>query len=254
MLKAWVNVSGLAFDVAWLAAGLERRPPALLMPSPGATVEERRALEQQAWAELHQSGAARQGRLARDFSDALTVLGWASQELYGFFGPAGGATCAVIAGTRGQDAVLAIVGDGRVDLATIRATNVSESVLSVLPGHPKGHGPTLSAPLSAAEGHPVSDGSILQRSDGGGGDAGTGARIRHVLNQPRVGGGQFYAASRDRWGKRTRNPAFLTIVDNGDGRYLAEKRPNDRGEPWVILAPADDGLLVRAFGTMLGWQ
>ncbi len=252
MLCTPVSITSLAFDVAWHAARLDDKPPALTVPSPGSTFTERRLLEQQGWEELHRLGLAQHGRLHGDASDALVTLGGASRELYGFFGGAEDEPRSVIAASRGDDAVLALLDDGCVTMESVRATNLAEAVLSVLPRLNKAPGPALSAPLSAAHGDAAEGGSVLQRSDGGTGDAAAGQRMRRALDRPRIGGGQFYSAGRDRWGKRGRNPALVSMVDTVDGRYIAETRPSDRGEPWVILAPADNGALMRAFNGLLG--
>jgi hypothetical protein len=246
-----MGMSALAFDVAWAAAGLDDKPPALAMPSPGATLEERRAVEEQAWAELHHSGLAHQGLLRGDTRDALTLLGGASRELYGFFGPAQVKPGSVIAAASGEDAVFARLHEDTVELEPIRATNLAPSVAEGLPALGKGQGPALSAPLSAVLGNAGSGDSILQRSDGGGGGNAAGARIRRVLERPRLGGGQFYAATRDRWGKRTRHPAFIAILDTADGRYLIEQRAANTQEPWLILSPASTDVIIRAFDGLL---
>lgn len=251
MLRAGVCVTELAFDVAWLAVGLGERPPALTMASPGSSFAERRVLEEQAWEELHRVGLAQQGRLEHETFDVLSLLDNASRELYGYFAAGENTPWTVTAAIRDDDAVLARVADGWVSLDPVRATNVVESVLRVLPALNKAPGATLSAPLSAARGHTPQSEGVLQRSDGGGGDARAGERIRQALGRPRLGGGQFYAAGRDRWGKRSRNPALVSVVDTVDGRYLSETRSNDRGEPWVVLAPADESALSRGFNGLL---
>lgn len=251
MLRSRVCLSELAFDVAWLAAGLGARPSALTMPSPGATFAERRQLEEQAWSELHRAGLTRHGALDGDVAAAIGVLDRAAYELYGYFAAAEEKPWSVTVAVRGDTAVLARVDNGTVTMESIRPTNVCEALLATLPALGKASGTALSAPQNIVNGAERSSDSILQRSGGPEGDARAAERMRAALARPRLGGGQFYSARRDRWGKRTRNATVVSVVDTVDGRYLAETRRNAHGEPWAMLVPADGPVLVNAFETLL---
>ncbi len=69
-------------------------------------------------------------------------------------------------------------------------------------------------------------------------------QLRRLLQQQRLGGGQLYAAARDRYGKRSRCRAPLTYMDLESGRYLSLQQPGQDGSPWVTVLPAEFRTLV----------
>lgn len=244
-----LQMSALAFDVAWAAAGLGEKPTALNVPSPGATFEQRRHLEEQAWVELHRNGLAHQGRLRDDTYDVLLALSRPPRELYGYFGPVADKPDSLMVVRGGASTVFARVGRDVVVLERVESAMLATVMAERLPATGKGRGPSRSAPVNEVLGQVRPDQGILQRSSGG--PSAAAENIRRVLEQVRVNAGQFYSATRDQLGKRTRSADFIAVIDTVDGRYLIEKRANDSPEPWLVLSPADTGTVARGFDTLL---
>ena len=63
--------------------------------------------------------------------------------------------------------------------------------------------------------------------------------LRKLLAEERTGGGQLYAARRDRFGRKQRCAAPLTYFDTITGRYLSAKAAGGDGTPWITVQPAD---------------
>lgn len=250
-MGASMNMSAVAFDVAWSAAALGDLPTPLSVPAWGPTMAQRRQLEEQAWNELHRCGLAHGRELSQSTQQALRVLGDASVELYGYFGPEEQPPMSVMAAARGDVAVLACVHQNRYDITQIWPSALAESVAATLPMLGQGPGQALNASERAARGPTQDSGSILQPVGAGSANAAAGERIRRVLSQPRLGVGQFHCARRDRHGKRTRDPVMLAVLDTTNGRYVLERRGLSSPEPWLIVSPADLTVLTRALHTLL---
>jgi hypothetical protein len=65
-----------------------------------------------------------------------------------------------------------------------------------------------------------------------------------VLELPRSGGGELYAAARARSGERRRCPHPLVYMDTEQGRWMSQlsgDQPNDR---WMVAAPASRAMLI----------
>ncbi|NUT50026.1 MAG: ESX secretion-associated protein EspG, partial [Saccharothrix sp.] len=127
----------------------------------------------------------------------------------------------------------------------VRAEDAAQSLVSALPEVAPGRGGVLSLPADAFHDKPrqprpdEEGGSFLQASRPTGAYVGEVQQVRKLLAEPRTGGGQLYAARRDRSGRKQRCAAPLTYFDTATGRYLSAKTTGRDGTPWITVQPAD---------------
>jgi hypothetical protein len=237
-----VSLPLASFYTAWLAVGLGE-PPTPLLPAGGtpprpdggaATVVER------AWTDLYERGLAAGRVLDGEFVQTLRALVTSPQMYYAFFHRHAESTRSALVVSGG---VLVSVADGSVTLRPVRRSAVPDALVEDLPAAPKGTGDTLSASVDElAEAPP---GFASRRPTG------RAAQMRWLLSRPRLGGGQLFAASRDRHGERTVCPRPLSYFDIAAGRYLAVENTSPDGTRWRTILPADTALLVERLRELL---
>jgi hypothetical protein len=144
----------------------------------------------------------------------------------------------------GEDAVRAALLGNQLVLEPVRAAGAADALVGLLPQAPPGRGSAISMPEDELGSGP---GSASDPGYGGGGvlvsanstaSAAT-TQLRRLLDQPRTGGGQLYAASRDHLGRKHRAPSPVTYFDTAAGRYVAVRRPGPDRRTWVTITPAD---------------
>ncbi|MDQ3887425.1 MAG: ESX secretion-associated protein EspG [Actinomycetota bacterium] len=246
MLRRRVEFSLLAYDVTWEQADVGPKHPALATPSPGATIEEREMLTRQAMDELAAVGLVHRGQVDRDLLDTWMVLARAQREYYGWFTPDGVGEHAVVVAATGPDAVIGVTDGSALALTPIRPTALVESLILALPGMEPARDRSISVPRGAVDAvlHGAEDedgGSVLINTAGGAGRHGTVARqLADLLRRPRRGGGQFFAAWRNRLGVRIRSRRRLNYLDTTHGRTLLTEIPGTDGRSWVLAVAGDD--------------
>ncbi|MFB9903442.1 ESX secretion-associated protein EspG [Allokutzneria oryzae] len=223
-----VTISALAFDVLWQHHALGEKPPALAtVPSPGATMEERRELERRAWREIQPLGV--------NLTAAMSLLRKPPVEYFGWFGGVD-RSCSAHVAVVGTAALLVVVAQDQVTLETVPAALAAEALVSALPPMPPGRGGLFSVPEK-----PVAQDSLLVRVHPEDADV---RRCRQLLEQPRTGAGFFVSATRDRTGRRRTSSAAVHYFDTGGGRYLCVRQAGADGAPWLLVGPAAAGDLV----------
>ena len=244
MLRRRAEFSLLAYDVAWEQADVGPKHPALATPSPGATLEERNVLARQAMEELAAAGLAHRGRIDPDLLDTWVVLGRAKREYYGWFTPDGVDEHAVVVAAAGEDAVIGVTDGVALALTPIRPTALAESLILALPEVKPARDPLISVPRDALDTVLHGDGdvnSVLVKAVGSTGRHDADARqLVDLLRRPRRGGGQFFAAWRDRLGVRMRSRRPLNYLDTTHGRTLLTEAPGGDDRSWVLAVAGDD--------------
>jgi len=244
MLRRRAEFSLLAYDIAWEQAGVGPKHPALATPSPGATLEERDVLARQAMDELATAGLVHRGRVAADLLDTWVVLARAKREYYGWFTPDGVGEHAVVVAAAGEDAVIGVTDGAALALTPIRPTALTESLILALPEVAPARHRSISVPRDAFDAvlHGSGDGGpVLVKAVGSTGRHDADARqLVDLLRRPRRGGGQFFAACRDRLGVRIRSRRCLNYLDTTHGRTLLTEAPEGDGRSWVLAVAGDD--------------
>jgi hypothetical protein len=184
-------------------------------------------------------------RLSPEFDDVVGALVRPERELYGWVTTtADGATrrCGVLAASAYQVGLVLVrlSGTDHVALAVVPPSRMAAAFAGELPDVP------------AARGRPVTLSyedyrAASEDRDGFGGfrarDNPDAAEMRSLLSRPRLGAGELYAAARLDNGTRRRVERPVVHLDTAQGRWLAERRTDDRGDT-VSLTPADSALVT----------
>jgi len=210
------------------------RPPAQRDPTPGQVAE---LLTVLGWRDRH-------GRLEREVAASLAALCRPTDERYGLISH-GDATIRVLTARIGKDAVLAVhTPDDVVGLSTIPAGRLTERIVAQIPHLPAAKGNALS--ISPAEVRSVDRHGRQRTATGLLRKASSQTRqAKQLLGQPRTGGGELWAAARDRAGTRHVSTQSVRYADLDCGRYLV----TPSGESLIRLSPADRADLITALNT-----
>ncbi|MFD0203213.1 MULTISPECIES: ESX secretion-associated protein EspG [Saccharothrix] len=251
MLRTRVAIPVVALYNAWQAEGLPTLHNALLaqVDFDGDQLAEGDVtvladLARRGWAELERLGLARGRQVHADLSRALRLIADASVEYYAFFNQGDDETRTALVVQSSDDALRVVLrADKHFVLEPVRVEDVVQSLVSALPEAKPGRGGVISLPADALSDkprrHDEDGGSFLQASRPTGAHVAEAQQVRKLLAEQRTGGGQLYAARRDRFGRKQRCAAPLTYFDTITGRYLSAKTTGGDGTPWITVQPAD---------------
>lgn len=239
------------FDVLWHALRLDRMPYPLDVPTEGATESERKALQDKTLAELRERGLADDERL-EDYLRLLDDHEVSVDAVAGLDRPV-----RALAASNGDQAVLAIIDDGRVGLVGIRPTGLAREIVEVLPDGEPGPGTALSLRLQT-----LSDAVALQEAEDEESDDPWGAADDELddkqalqraglssqdatqvgeLAANRVAGGQFGVTH-----GRRRADVVINWFDTHQGRYLMVN-----ADGWLSLSPIDNDRIATRINAVL---
>lgn len=253
MLRTRVAIPVVALYNAWQAEGLPTLHNALLtqvdfdedqLAEGDVTVLA--DLARRGWAELERLGLARGRQVHADLGRSLRLIADASAEYYAFFNQGDDETRTALVVQSGDDALRVVLrADKHFVLEPVRVEDVVQSLVSALPEAKPGRGGVISLPADALSDKPrqprpdEDGGSFMQASRPTGAHSTEVQQVRKLLAEQRTGGGQLYAARRDRFGRKQRCAAPLTYFDTITGRYLSAKTTGGDGTPWITVQPAD---------------
>ena len=220
---------------------------------------ERQAL-QRAGDDMAMHGVLMGRDLSPDFRAALEILARPSVEYFGWIGmrstqERGESNIAVLAASVGQDGVLAIRDGDQATIGPCSADGLAEALVDKLPNVPAGRGRAVNLPERRCAS------SRARRGNGAPGEvpelppeafnvfprqsmAEDARDLFTVLELPRSGGGELYAAARSRGGERRRCPHPLVYMDTEQGRWITQLSGDQPGERWMVAAPASRSLLI----------
>lgn len=243
-----IAVSRLEFDVLWESLALGEMPLVLKVESPGRTHAERRRLVEDAWRAMENRGFARSAAEYERLAELVRLLARPEHEIDGrlWFGAKVG-SIRVLAAARGADAVLATLTTEGLTLREVAPSGLAREALSSLPPLDAGPGESVTIPSRQLEAAardvatPAEFEAALRANGVRDRDAELLASMMMRLRRH----GQFGAAARDRWGRRTRAQRVLSVFDTRAGRYLQTRSIAEPDtEPWTTVSPADQRLLV----------
>jgi EspG family len=208
--------------------------------------EAQREANQRAWAELTQQGLTVARQLEPGFRGTLIALMRPAVEFFGWISTPNG-TIGVLVAASGNESVLVVRADQMAWLHPTRPDTLAEAVVAQLPTVPAAAGRSLNVPEASLtarggrHGHGDDEGfSGFGSQDGPTPDV---KLLTALMAEPRVGGGQLYAAVRDGLDRRCKAPHALSYLDvapgrSGQGRWMTQLTPSSSGENWVFVAPA----------------
>lgn len=241
-----VEISTLEFDVLWEHYHGEAQMPLVLrVPSPGRTDDERRRIVRGVWDGLAGRGLGTPVDAHPGLTDLLSRLRKPDREIDGRLWLGG--EVRLLAAATGDEAVLAVLANGRLTLRPADATGLPRFALSVLPETQAGPGQSITLPTAdfeaaAKEARKQEELATALRERGvRAGDAQTLAdMIGDIVNR-----GQYGSAARDKWGRRVRARRVISFFDTEAGRYLQVRRESEGTEPWTTISPASPRRLLQ---------
>jgi ESX secretion-associated protein EspG len=241
-----VDLSALEFDVLWEHHHGEAQMPLVLrVPSPGRTDDEREHIVRRVWDGLASRGLGSPVDAHPRLTHLLSLLRKPDREIDGRLWLGG--EVRLLTASTGDEAVLAVLANGRLTLSPAEATGLPRFALSVLPRADAGPGQSITLPTAdfeaaAKEARKQEELAIALRERGlRAGDAQALAdMIGDIVNR-----GQYGSATRDRWGRRVRARRVISFFDTEEGRYLQVRRESDGTEPWTTISPAHPRRLLQ---------
>ncbi len=245
-----VTLSALEFDVLAEHLGIERLPLILKVPSPGRTDVERAGLVARAWDSMERRGLGRSVDLDPTAERLMHLLARPDREIDARLWVDG--PLRVLAAATGDDAVLATLARDEVTLRFAEASGLPRFALSALPRTPAGPGQSITLPTSdfekaAQAPTPAEFANALQATGLRHADA---EALKDMIGDL-TGQGQFGAATRDRWGRRTRVDRVVSYFDTAEGRYVQIRRVSTSGDSWTTISPADHRRLLQHISDLL---
>ncbi|KOV85252.1 ESX secretion-associated protein EspG [Nocardia sp. NRRL S-836] len=243
-----VVLSHLEFDLVWEDLGFGEPPPALDVPSHGATEAERDRLAGEVSTSLADAGLIDEhGDVAPELEELLGMLRHhtASVDALAF----GEQPWRVLAAVRGSRGVLAVLNNEELALEPIARADLVRAVVRLLGDHPAGPGEQMRLPRpaysAALRAHVETGYHGLERVLADAGVRGSAMRpLITIAEAGRVGAGQLAVT-----GSRGRSPV-LTWSDTRAGRYVITTE-DVRDEQWVRVVPADLTWITRRVTEML---
>lgn len=252
-----VELTHEEYRTVWQVLGLGPRHWNMDLPGlPELTETERRAQVASTLDGLRARGLANRSGLTPEVEDSLRLLAHPALEINGTV-HATTREVRLIAGSRGEWAVLAMLDAHRLLVRTGPAGELCTAVARQLPDRPAGPGSSVSVP-SQLLAQPSEDGKPgftaeqleyrLVRSGVKPADA---RSFVAMIRGPKPGGGRFGAARRARDGTRHSAAATLVYVATERGGYTVQPLRGPDGTAWTTLAPATLGQLAHRLGQLL---
>lgn len=216
------------------------------------TTEESTAAQQQTWDALRARGLAGSRQLAPELEDALHLIARPAAELTAQLDwPDDKHT--IVGGARGEHAAVAELSAFGMRIRTTRATALPIAVAEAIPDRAMSSGTAVSVPAEILADHQHGlTGAELERAllhDGARPD--DVRRFRTMLQGPKLGGGKFGAAWRDRHGSRRVADFVITYYETERGGYTIEQKRGVDGSRWYTLAPAARPQLAQRIAHLL---
>lgn len=214
------------------------------------TAEESRAAQRQAWDELRARGLAGARQLAPELEDVLHLIARPAAELHAQLDlPEGQGT--VVGCARGEHAAIAELTEFGMRIRTTRSTALPTAVAEVIADRPMGGGTAVSVPAEPLDFRGLTGAELERVLLGGGARPDDVRRFRTMLQGPKLGGGKFGAAWRDRHGSRRVAEFVVTYYETERGGYTIEQKRGVDGSRWYTLAPAARPQLAQRLAHLL---
>ncbi|MGA9310016.1 MAG: ESX secretion-associated protein EspG [Pseudonocardiaceae bacterium] len=216
------------------------------------TTEESTAAQQQTWDALRARGLAGSRQLAPELEDALHLIARPAAELTAQLDwPDDKHT--IVGGARGEHAAVAELSAFGMRIRTTRATALPIAVAEAIPDRAMSSGTAVSVPaeILADHQHGLTGAELERALLHGGARPDDVRRFRTMLQGPKLGGGKFGAAWRDRHGSRRVADFVITYYETERGGYTIEQKRGVDGSRWYTLAPAARPQLAQRIAHLL---
>lgn len=252
-----VELSHEEYRTAWQVLNLGTRHWNLDLPgTPELTDQQRRAQVASTLDGLRARGLADRRGMGPELEDSLRLVAGSVCEVNGWV-QVTGTGARLLAGSRGDWTVLAMLDEHRLLVRTGPASELCTAVVRQLPDRPAGPGSSVSVPAdllarAGSGGQPGLTAEQLEnRLTRGGVKPADSRSFAAMLHGPKRSAGKFGAARRDRNGKRhSAGAALIYLATERGGHTLQPLRGSD-GTTWTTLAPATLTQLAQRIGQLL---
>jgi hypothetical protein len=252
-----VELTHEEYRTVWHTLGLGTRHWNMDLPGlPELTEQERRTQVESTLDGLRARGLADRRGLAPELEDSLCLLANPVREINGWV-QIGATQARLLAGSRGEWAVLAMLDEHRLLVRSGPASELCTAVARQLPDRPAGPGSSVSVPSEllarpAQDGQAGLTGQQLENQLVHGRVKPADARsFAAMVRGPKPGGGKFGVARRDRNGTRHPAGAALVYLATERGGYTLQPLRGPDGSAWTTLAPATLAQLAQRIGQLL---
>jgi ESX secretion-associated protein EspG len=249
--RGGLELSAEEYQLAWdhLQLGLVHWN---LQPAGGSerTVEEGIAVQRQTWDALRRRGLAGARELAPELEDALHLLARPAAELNAQLDLSEGKGT-VVGCARGEHAAIAELTESGMRIRTTRSAALPTAVAEVIPDRPMGDGTAVSVPAALLDHQGLTSAEAERALLRGGARPDDVRRFRTMLQGPKLGGGKFGAAWRDRHGSRRVAEYVVTYYETERGGYTIQQQRGIDSSRWYTLAPAARPQLAQRLAHLL---
>lgn len=257
MQGSTVELSHEEYRTAWHTLGLGTRHCNIDLPGLPELTEEQRQIQLSRTLEgMRARGLADQRGVVPMLEDALRVLACPTREINGWV-QTGGVQVRLLAGSRGELGVLAVLDAHRLVVRTGAASGLCLAVARLLPDRPAGPGSSVSV-LSDLLARPAREGQrgltgqqLENRLTQGGTKPADAHSFAVMIHGPKPGGGKFGVARFDRTGRRHVARAPLAYLATEHGGYTLQTLRGLDGVSWTTLAPATLAQLAQRVGQLI---
>jgi hypothetical protein len=200
----------------------------------------RHKVEKAVWEDLNQQGLASGNRLDDEFRDALATIQRAGTEYYGWI-TGKEKSYGLLVAASGRDAFAMVRTGESAQIWRVRSEYMVDEVIARLPEAQPGRGKSIS--VLATDYTPSTGGGPTYLSGGQSARHPEARRLEKFLQEPRLGGGKLYAATRDHTGRRQRSASWVTFIDFPHGRWLTYL--TEGAEPSINAVPATHQVLAK---------
>lgn len=183
-----LRLSTMEFTALWRRMELGDQPLLLDVPDHGATLDERRQLDEQAWQQLRARGLVDAWRPRPEIEDVLGTLACPTVEadLRMLTGP--GQEVRVLACASGMVGVVSVPTARAVDLIPAPPSQLAQGLLAQVPDHPAAFGDAVSIPAELVQGEELRADTELARLERAGLRTDDARQVRRLVADPSYGG------------------------------------------------------------------
>ena len=157
----------------------------------------------------------------------------------------------VVGCARGEHAAIGELTEFGMRIRTTRSAALPTAVAEVIADRPMGGGTAVSVPAEPLDFRGLTGAELERALLGGGARPDDVRRFRTMLQGPKLGGGKFGAAWRDRHGSRRVAEFVVTYYETERGGYTIEQKRGVDGSRWYTLAPAARPQLAQRLAHLL---
>jgi hypothetical protein len=252
-----VELTHQEYRTVWHTLGLGTRHWNMDLPGlPELTKDQRRGQMGSTLDALRTRGLADRRGIVPEVQDSLRLLASPLLEINGQL-HAGATRVRLLAGSRGEWAVLAMLDEHRLLVRTGPASELCTAVARQLPDRPAGPGSSVSVPsellAQPTQGRKpgLTREQLENRLARGGVKLADARSFTAMIYGPKPGGGKFGAARRDRNGTRHSAGAALIYLVTEHGGYTLQPLRSPDGTAWTTLAPATLAQLTQRISQLL---